>query len=49
MWEPPPWAFGAVWTPLYTTIAYAGGVRWTPPPAGGKAGCWPRAWPSTSP
>ncbi|ROP55587.1 TspO/MBR family protein [Streptomyces sp. PanSC9] len=25
LWEPPPRAFGAVWTPLYATIAYAGG------------------------
>nr|WP_243769371.1 tryptophan-rich sensory protein [Streptomyces cyanogenus] len=25
MWQPPPWAFGVVWTPLYATIAYAGG------------------------
>jgi tryptophan-rich sensory protein len=25
VWQPPPWAFGAVWTPLYATIAYAGG------------------------
>ncbi|QEV09913.1 TspO/MBR family protein [Streptomyces prasinus] len=24
-WQPPPWAFGAVWTPLYATIAYAAG------------------------
>ncbi|WP_331446684.1 TspO/MBR family protein [Streptomyces xanthochromogenes] len=24
-WQPPSWAFGAVWTPLYATIAYAGG------------------------
>ncbi|MFE2536705.1 TspO/MBR family protein [Streptomyces sp. NPDC059371] len=23
--QPPPWAFGAVWTPLYTSIAWAGG------------------------
>jgi tryptophan-rich sensory protein len=25
VWQPPPWAFGAVWTPLYAMIAYAGG------------------------
>jgi tryptophan-rich sensory protein len=24
-WQPPPWAFGLVWTPLYGTIAYAAG------------------------
>ncbi|MFF3976239.1 TspO/MBR family protein [Streptomyces sp. NPDC001828] len=24
-WQPPSWAFGVVWTPLYATIAYAGG------------------------
>ncbi|GAA0386074.1 tryptophan-rich sensory protein [Microbispora corallina] len=24
-WQPPPPAFGLVWTPLYATIAYAGG------------------------
>ncbi|XUM02139.1 TspO/MBR family protein [Streptomyces venezuelae ATCC 10712] len=24
-WQPPPWAFGAVWTPLYATLAYASG------------------------
>ncbi|GAA0557987.1 tryptophan-rich sensory protein [Paractinoplanes ferrugineus] len=24
-WQPPSWAFGAVWTPLYASIAYAGG------------------------
>ncbi len=24
-WQPSPWAFGAVWTPLYATIAYAAG------------------------
>lgn len=24
-WQPPPWAFGVVWTPLYATIAWAGG------------------------
>lgn len=24
-WQPPPWAFGAVWTPLYGTIAFAAG------------------------
>ncbi|MBY8878234.1 TspO/MBR family protein [Actinacidiphila acidipaludis] len=24
-WQPPSWAFGAVWTPLYATVAYAGG------------------------
>ncbi|MFE2537868.1 TspO/MBR family protein [Streptomyces sp. NPDC059371] len=23
--QPPPWAFGAVWTPLYASIAWAGG------------------------
>ncbi|MFD9472021.1 TspO/MBR family protein [Streptomyces goshikiensis] len=24
-WQPPPWAFGAVWTPLYGSIAWAAG------------------------
>jgi translocator protein len=24
-WQPPSWAFGAVWTPLYAGIAWAGG------------------------
>ncbi|ALV38059.1 TspO/MBR family protein [Streptomyces sp. CdTB01] len=24
-WQPPSWAFGVVWTPLYATIAYAAG------------------------
>ncbi|MEU6278402.1 TspO/MBR family protein [Streptomyces populi] len=24
-WQPPPWVFGAVWTPLYATVAYAAG------------------------
>ncbi|MFJ6904662.1 cytochrome d ubiquinol oxidase subunit II [Streptomyces griseoluteus] len=24
-WQPPPWAFGAVWTPLYASLAVAGG------------------------
>ncbi|WP_328672618.1 TspO/MBR family protein [Streptomyces sp. NBC_00328] len=24
-WQPPRWAFGAVWTPLYASIAWAGG------------------------
>ncbi|MFD6286767.1 TspO/MBR family protein [Streptomyces sp. NPDC060205] len=24
-WQPPSWAFGTVWTPLYATIAYAAG------------------------
>ncbi|MFJ6540609.1 TspO/MBR family protein [Streptomyces sp. NPDC091385] len=24
-WQPPGWAFGAVWTPLYASIAWAGG------------------------
>ncbi|MFE4206890.1 TspO/MBR family protein [Streptomyces goshikiensis] len=24
-WQPPPWAFGAVWTPLYGAIAWAAG------------------------
>ncbi|MGW1070635.1 TspO/MBR family protein [Streptomyces aureus] len=25
VWQPPAWAFGVVWTPLYATIAYAAG------------------------
>jgi tryptophan-rich sensory protein len=24
-WQPPSWAFGAVWTPLYATIAWSAG------------------------
>ncbi|MFF8507839.1 TspO/MBR family protein [Streptomyces sp. NPDC015492] len=24
-WQPPAWAFGAVWTPLYASLAFAGG------------------------
>ncbi|MET9118237.1 TspO/MBR family protein [Streptomyces longwoodensis] len=24
-WQPPPWSFGAVWTPLYASLAYAAG------------------------
>ncbi|MFF0740327.1 TspO/MBR family protein [Streptomyces sp. NPDC004111] len=24
-WQPPPWAFGAAWTPLYASLAWAGG------------------------
>lgn len=24
-WQPPPWAFPAVWTPLYVSLAWAGG------------------------
>ncbi|MGX1762438.1 TspO/MBR family protein [Streptomyces lydicus] len=24
-WQPPPWSFAAVWTPLYASIAWAGG------------------------
>jgi len=24
-WQPPSWAFGAVWTPLYASIAWAAG------------------------
>ncbi len=24
-WQPPSWAFGVVWTPLYVSIAWAGG------------------------
>ncbi|MFF4168730.1 TspO/MBR family protein [Streptomyces sp. NPDC001744] len=24
-WQPPPWTFGAVWTPLYASLAVAGG------------------------
>ncbi|MER5961386.1 TspO/MBR family protein [Streptomyces sp. NPDC002057] len=24
-WQPPSWAFGAVWTPLYGSLAFAGG------------------------
>jgi benzodiazapine receptor len=34
-WQPPSWAFGAVWTPLYATIAWSAGhsVRHTRGPA----------------
>ncbi|MEU8995391.1 TspO/MBR family protein [Streptomyces caniferus] len=24
-WQPPPWSFTAVWTPLYASIVWAGG------------------------
>lgn len=24
-WQPPPWAFGAVWTPLYVSLAWSAG------------------------
>ncbi|MFI1712071.1 TspO/MBR family protein [Streptomyces sp. NPDC053513] len=24
-WQPPAWVFGAVWTPLYASVAFAGG------------------------
>ena len=24
-WQPPPWTFGAVWTPLYASIAWSAG------------------------
>ncbi|MFF5900836.1 TspO/MBR family protein [Streptomyces argenteolus] len=24
-WQPPSWAFGAVWTPVYASVAWAGG------------------------
>ncbi|MFJ8869909.1 TspO/MBR family protein [Streptomyces sp. NPDC102473] len=24
-WQPPAWAFGAVWTPLYASVAWSGG------------------------
>lgn len=27
-WQPPSWAFGAVWTPLYATIAWSAGRSW---------------------
>ncbi|MER5908701.1 TspO/MBR family protein [Streptomyces mirabilis] len=27
-WQPPSWAFGAVWTPLYATIAWSAGSAW---------------------
>ncbi|MFH8800994.1 TspO/MBR family protein [Streptomyces sp. NPDC017936] len=30
-WQPPSWAFGAVWTPLYASIAYAAGRAWGVP------------------
>ncbi|GGU83843.1 hypothetical protein GCM10010275_18900 [Streptomyces litmocidini] len=30
-WQPPAWAFGVVWTPLYASVAFAGGH------AGGRA------------
>ncbi|MEU4089287.1 TspO/MBR family protein [Streptomyces aureus] len=33
-WQPPPWAFGAVWTPLYATIAFAAGRALTASPDG---------------
>ncbi|MFF4364618.1 TspO/MBR family protein [Streptomyces sp. NPDC001594] len=35
-WQPPGWAFGAVWTPLYAGIAWAGGRAWNAAPPGGR-------------
>ncbi|MET9959964.1 TspO/MBR family protein [Streptomyces sp. NPDC006326] len=36
-WQPPDWVFGAVWTPLYTGIAWAGGRAWNAAPPGRRA------------
>ncbi|WP_242438488.1 TspO/MBR family protein [Streptomyces sp. CB00455] len=33
-WQPPGWAFGAVWTPLYAGIAWSGGRAWNAAPPG---------------
>lgn len=41
-WQPPPWAFGAVWTPLYISIAGAGGRVLRQAPAGERRR-WGRA------
>ncbi|MER7807545.1 TspO/MBR family protein [Streptomyces sp900116325] len=30
-WQPPPWVFGAVWTPLHASIAWSAGRAWSPP------------------
>ncbi|MFD3450755.1 TspO/MBR family protein [Streptomyces sp. NPDC058691] len=27
-WQPPAWAFGVIWTPLYATIAWSAGRAW---------------------
>lgn len=28
-WQPPPWVFGAVWTPLHASIAWSAGRAWS--------------------
>ncbi|MET9881401.1 TspO/MBR family protein [Actinacidiphila glaucinigra] len=28
-WQPPPWAFGATWTPLYGSLAWSVGRAWS--------------------
>ncbi|MET9880982.1 TspO/MBR family protein [Actinacidiphila glaucinigra] len=28
-WQPPPWAFGATWTPLYASLAWSVGRAWS--------------------
>lgn len=33
-WQPPSWAFGAVWSPLYASLAWAGGRALTRAEAG---------------
>ncbi|WP_217919010.1 tryptophan-rich sensory protein [Actinomadura sp. BRA 177] len=40
--QPPSWTFGVVWTPLYASIAWAGGVPCCGRGDGG-AGHWPPA------
>ncbi|MEV7617681.1 TspO/MBR family protein [Streptomyces sp. NPDC089799] len=37
VWQPPEWAFGAVWTPLYAGIAWAGGRAWNAAAPGSRA------------
>ncbi|MFK0045926.1 TspO/MBR family protein [Streptomyces sp. NPDC090741] len=36
-WQPPGWAFGAVWTPLYAGIAWAVGRDWNAAPPDRRA------------
>ena len=47
-WQPPPRAFGLVWTPLYASIAWAGGhalQRTTGCQGTRSPPAWPRTWP----
>ncbi|WUD70536.1 tryptophan-rich sensory protein [Streptomyces sp. NBC_00510] len=37
-WQPPPWAFGATWIPLYAGIAWSGGRAWSQADDGERMG-----------